>query len=132
MVKIRLTRVGSKKNPHYRLVAVPAREKRESKFLEILGFYDPHTKEISFDKERIKYWREHGAQLSETVTRLLGEKEKHDYSKNKRVLENIAKEKTKKEKSAPAEVSATTKAEKTETKKEEKVKTETKPESEKK
>ena len=101
MLKIRLTRVGSKNNPHYRLILVPARTKRNTKALEILGFYNPKTKEMKFDKEKIKQWREKGAQLSETVQRLLGEKPKRDYSQNKRVLEKQAKLTQKKEEASP-------------------------------
>jgi len=86
MVKIRLMRVGSKNNPHYRLIAVPARTKRDTKALEILGHYNPKTKEVVFKKDRIAYWRDKGAQLTDTVERLMGEKPKRDYSKNKRVL----------------------------------------------
>lgn len=91
MLKIRLTRVGSKNNPHYRLIVVPARTKRNTKALEILGFFNPKTKEMKFNKEKINEWRKKGAQLSETVERLLGEKPKRDYSKNKKVLEKQAK-----------------------------------------
>jgi len=58
MLKIRLTRVGSKNNPHYRLILVPARTKRNTKALEILGFFNPKTKEMKFDNEKIKQWRE--------------------------------------------------------------------------
>ncbi|KKP69968.1 30S ribosomal protein S16 [candidate division CPR3 bacterium GWF2_35_18] len=105
MLKIRLTRVGSKNNPHYRLILVPARTKRNTKALEILGFFNPKTKEMKFDNEKIKQWREKGAQLSETVQRLLGEKPKRDYSKNKRVLEKQAKLAEKKE-VAPAKTEA--------------------------
>lgn len=92
MVKIRLTKVGSKKNAHYRLIAVPARTKRETKALEILGFYNPTTKEVNFKKDRIDYWRSKGAQPTDTVLRLLGEKVERDYSKDKRVLEKKARE----------------------------------------
>jgi len=82
MVKLRLMRTGSKKNPHYRLIAVPSRTKRETKALESLGYYNPKTKEVKFNKERIAYWREKGAQPTETVLRLLNEKK--DYSKSKK------------------------------------------------
>ncbi len=92
MLKIRLTRIGSNKNPHYRVVVVPARSKRNTKAIEILGFYDPKTKEKKLDSERITYWRSKGAQLSDIMTQLMGEKVKKDYSKNKRVVEKRQKE----------------------------------------
>jgi small subunit ribosomal protein S16 len=96
MVKIRLTRVGSKKNPHYRLIVVPARTKRNTKALEIIGSYDPKNKKFDYKKDRITYWRSKGAQLTDTVERLLGEKPKRDYTKFKRVIEKKAVKRQKK------------------------------------
>lgn len=87
MVKIRLTRVGSRSNPHYRLIAISVRSKRDTKALEVLGYYNPKTKEVRLEKDRIIEWRRKGAQLTETVARLLKEKPKRDYSKNKKIQE---------------------------------------------
>lgn len=87
MVKIRLTRIGAKKDPHYRLIAIPVRSKRDTKALEIFGYYNPKSKEFKYDKDKLDYWRKNGAQITETVIRLLGEKPQKDYSKNKRILE---------------------------------------------
>ena len=72
-VKLRLTRVGSKKNPIYRVVAADARSPRDGKFLEIIGRYNPQTEPstIEVDEERARHWLEHGAQPSETVAGLL-------------------------------------------------------------
>ena len=76
-VKLRLARVGSKKNPIYRIVAADSRSPRDGKFLEIVGRYNPQTdpSTIEFDEERIRHWLSKGAQPSNTVQRLLKAKE---------------------------------------------------------
>jgi small subunit ribosomal protein S16 len=72
-VKLRLTRVGSKKNPVYRIVAADSRSPRDGKFLEIVGRYNPQTdpSTIELDEDRIRDWLSKGAQPSSTVQRLL-------------------------------------------------------------
>jgi small subunit ribosomal protein S16 len=72
-VKLRLTRVGSKKNPVYRIVAADSRSPRDGKFLEIVGRYNPQTdpSTIVLDEERVRDWLSKGAQPSEAVARLL-------------------------------------------------------------
>ena len=72
-VKLRLTRVGSKKNPVYRIVAADSRSPRDGKFLEIVGRYNPQTdpSTIDLDEERVKDWLSKGAQPSGAVQRLL-------------------------------------------------------------
>jgi small subunit ribosomal protein S16 len=72
-VKLRLTRVGSKKNPVYRIVAADSRSPRDGKFLEIVGRYNPQTdpSTIELDEERVRDWLSKGAQPSATVARLL-------------------------------------------------------------
>jgi small subunit ribosomal protein S16 len=72
-VKLRLTRVGSKKNPIYRVVAADSRAPRDGKFLEIVGRYNPQTEPstIELDEAKIKDWLEKGAQPTEPVARLL-------------------------------------------------------------
>jgi small subunit ribosomal protein S16 len=72
-VKLRLTRVGSKKNPVYRIVAADSRSPRDGKFLEIVGRYNPQTdpSTIELDEERVRDWLSKGAQPSESVSRLL-------------------------------------------------------------
>ena len=72
-VKLRLTRVGSKKNPVYRIVAADSRSPRDGKFLEIIGRYNPQTdpSTIEFDEERVRHWISNGAQPSGTVQKLL-------------------------------------------------------------
>lgn len=73
MVKIRLSRVGTKNQPKYRIIAVDSREKRDGRFLEILGTYDPTLKEytVTAKKDRIEHWLTQGAQMSDVVKRLL-------------------------------------------------------------
>jgi small subunit ribosomal protein S16 len=72
-VKLRLTRVGSKKNPVYRIVAADSRSPRDGKFLEIVGRYNPQTdpSTIELDEDKVRDWLSKGAQPSDTVARLL-------------------------------------------------------------
>ena len=72
-VKLRLTRVGSKKNPVYRIVAADSRSPRNGKFLEIVGRYNPQTQPstIDLDADKVKGWLEKGAQPSGPVARLI-------------------------------------------------------------
>jgi small subunit ribosomal protein S16 len=72
-VKMRLTRVGSKKNPIYRVVVADSRSPRDGKFIEIVGRYNPQTEPstIEFNEEKVKEWLGKGAQPSGTVQRLL-------------------------------------------------------------
>jgi len=73
MVKLRLTRVGKKKQPSYRLVAAPSRSPRDGRFIEILGHYNPLTNPptVVFKEERIMHWLKEGAQPTESVLKLL-------------------------------------------------------------
>ena len=72
-VKLRLTRVGSKKNPIYRVVAADSRSPRDGKFIEIVGRYNPQSDPslIDLDEEKVRGWLEKGAQPTETVAKLL-------------------------------------------------------------
>ena len=72
-VKLRLTRVGSKKNPIYRVVAADSRSPRDGKFIEIVGRYNPQTdpSTIELDEDKVRGWLAKGAQPSGTVSRLL-------------------------------------------------------------
>jgi small subunit ribosomal protein S16 len=72
-VKLRLTRVGSKKNPIYRVVAADSRSPRDGKFLDIVGRYNPQTEPstIELDEAKVKDWLSKGAQPTEPVARLL-------------------------------------------------------------
>ena len=71
--RIRLARVGSKKNPIYRVVVADARSPRDGRFIEIVGRYNPQTdpSTISLDAEKIKQWIDKGAQPSDAVKRLM-------------------------------------------------------------
>jgi len=71
VVKIRLKRVGAKKAPHYRIVAVDSRSRRDGKPIEELGYYNPRSKTLKLDKEAIDKWMKTGAQASDTVAALL-------------------------------------------------------------
>jgi small subunit ribosomal protein S16 len=73
MVKIRLCNIKGRKNQkHYSIVAIDSRKKRDSgNFLEILGFYNPQSKETKLDKENINKWIGNGAQPTLTVKNLL-------------------------------------------------------------
>jgi small subunit ribosomal protein S16 len=71
--RIRLARVGSKKNPIYRVVVADARSPRDGRFIEIVGRYNPQTNPstIQLDEDKIKDWISKGAQPSDTVKRLM-------------------------------------------------------------
>lgn len=72
-VKIRLTRVGSKKNPIYRVVVADSRSPRDGRFIEIVGRYNPQTEPstIELDRAKIAGWLAKGAQPTEPVARLI-------------------------------------------------------------
>ncbi len=72
-VKIRLTRLGDKKSPFYRVVAADSRCARDGKYIENLGTYNPLKQpfEINLKEERVKYWLSTGAQPTETAKELL-------------------------------------------------------------
>lgn len=73
MLTIRLSRIGKKKKPFYRVVVLDRRRPRDGRFVEIVGTYDPLKKpaEIKLDAERIRYWIGCGAQPSDTVRSFL-------------------------------------------------------------
>lgn len=72
MVKLRLKRMGTINKPFYRIVAVDSRKKRDGKYLEAVGYYDPKTDPLTLkvDADRALYWLGVGAQPSETVRSL--------------------------------------------------------------
>ena len=71
-VKIRLTRMGAKKAPFYRIVATDSRKARDGEYIEQIGYYNPVTEpaEIKINAEIAKKWLDNGAQCSETVKSL--------------------------------------------------------------
>ena len=76
-VKIRLSRAGAKKTPHYRVIVADARSPRDGRFLERVGTYNPllprdHPDRVKLKLDRIKYWLEKGAQPSGRVAKFLG------------------------------------------------------------
>jgi small subunit ribosomal protein S16 len=73
MVKIRLTRGGAKKRPHYRIVAIDHHRKRDGRPIEYLGTYDPRQdpEKVELKSERIQDWVAKGAQLSPAVASLV-------------------------------------------------------------
>ncbi len=72
-VKIRLLRLGRKKKPFYRIVAIDSRSRRDGRYLDKLGYYDPLTKPatVQLEKEKIAKWLDQGAVPTETVFNLL-------------------------------------------------------------
>ena len=72
-VKIRLTRLGDKKSPFYRVVVADSRSPRDGKFIDIVGTYNPKTQpaEVKIDVEKVKTWIANGAQPTDTVRVLL-------------------------------------------------------------
>jgi small subunit ribosomal protein S16 len=75
MVVIRLARGGAKKRPFYNVVVTDSRSRRDGRFIERVGFYNPvaaaHEESLRISQERVAYWRQHGAKLSDTVTTLV-------------------------------------------------------------
>lgn len=73
MVKMRLTRLGKKKAPFYRVIVADERAPRDGRFIAALGYYDPNQNPsvVKFDEEETKKWLRNGAQPTETVAKLL-------------------------------------------------------------
>jgi small subunit ribosomal protein S16 len=73
MIKIRLRRVGAKKQPHYRVVVADARSPRDGRFIEIIGHYDPRQDPPAFKimEDRAIHWLQQGAQPTDAVVRML-------------------------------------------------------------
>jgi small subunit ribosomal protein S16 len=77
MVVVRLARGGSKKRPFYNVVAADSRNRRDGRFIERVGFYNPVAGEgqenLRIALDRVQHWVDNGAQLSDTVSRLVKE-----------------------------------------------------------
>ncbi|RMG55701.1 MAG: 30S ribosomal protein S16 [Acidobacteria bacterium] len=73
MLAIKLMRMGAKKRPFYRIVVAEKRSRRDGRFVEMLGYYDPgkDPAEIKIDQERVQFWMQRGAQPTDTVRQLL-------------------------------------------------------------
>ena len=76
MVKIRLTRMGAKKKPFYRIVVADSRSPRDGKFIEVLGNYDPlqNPAVVTLDEEKALQWLKNGAQPTDAVRTILSKK----------------------------------------------------------
>jgi len=72
MTVVRLTRMGRKKKPFYRIVVTDSRKRRDGGWIEEIGYYNPMTQpaELKFDEERLAYWKSVGAKLSDRVARI--------------------------------------------------------------
>jgi small subunit ribosomal protein S16 len=72
-VRVRLTRVGAKKNPIWRIVVADQRSPRDGRFIEMIGHYNPQTQpsQIVIDRDRLEHWLERGAEPSNTVKKLM-------------------------------------------------------------
>jgi len=71
MLKIRLTRMGRRKFPFYRIVVLDSKKARDADYIEKVGHYDPRSKELMLNRDRIEYWISKGAQLTNTVAKLI-------------------------------------------------------------
>jgi small subunit ribosomal protein S16 len=118
MLIIRLKRIGKKNYPHYRMVVAEKSRSVKGKFIEILGSFDPHSKEKSFKKERILYWLSNGAQVSDTVYNLLA-KEKIIQGSSRRI--RIVKKKDKKKEESESQAPSTPTPQKSEGEKEKQI-----------
>ncbi len=83
MVTVRLSRGGAKKKPFYQIVVTDSRNRRDGRYIERLGFYNPmsrneHEESLRIDLERVDYWLGTGAQLSERVAKLVKDKRAAD------------------------------------------------------
>lgn len=80
MVTIRLSRGGAKKRPFYHVVVADSRARRDGRYIERVGFFNPIAKggeeRLRLDGERIEYWRSHGAQLTDRVASLIKQSQK--------------------------------------------------------
>lgn len=73
MLMIRLSRVGARKQPHYRVVVIEKDRARNGRSIEVVGTYNPRTNPatVNFKSDRVQYWVSNGAQLSDRVEKLL-------------------------------------------------------------
>ena len=80
MVTIRLSRVGAKKRPFSQITVTDSRSARDGRFIERVGFFNPiaggKEERLRIDRERVQYWTQNGAKLSDRVAQLLRESEK--------------------------------------------------------
>ena len=72
MTVIRLTRMGRKKQPFYRIAVTDSRKRRDGGWIELIGYYNPMTKELKVDNDRVDYWVGVGAKMSDRVKKITG------------------------------------------------------------
>lgn len=71
MLKLRLKKIGRKRQPCYRMIIIPNTSRRDGKAIDEVGYYNPITKEVSFNSEKIVKWLKNGVQPTNTVKRIL-------------------------------------------------------------
>ena len=121
-VKLRLTRMGAKKRPSYRIVASDSRQKRDGEYLELVGTYDPIANETKIDESIALKWLKNGATPTDTVRDILSKqgimKEFHESKFTKSTKEaKVEKKETVKKETAKKETVKKETAKKTTTKK---------------
>lgn len=109
MLKIKLSPRGKKHQITYRIIVAPDRSKFDGKYTDNIGFYNPHTKEIKVDKDKLATWIKNGAKLTDGVGRLL-EPDKYPAKKKK---DRSKKEETKTEPKIEVKSEETVKTEET-------------------
>jgi len=74
MTTVRLTRMGRKKKPFYRIVVTDSRKRRDSGWIESIGYYNPlsEPETIKIDMDRLNYWKSVGARVSDRVAKIAG------------------------------------------------------------
>ena len=115
MVKIRLKRLGYKKNPSYRIIVIDSRSKREGAPIEELGYYNPKSKEMKLNVERARTRIAQGAQATQTVMYLINNANEDgslNYKKSEKIkLSKKAQAKLEAQKAAQAQEAAANEAE---------------------
>jgi len=71
MVKIRMARMGRKGVPFYRVIVIESKKARDGEYIENVGYYDPRSKNLRINRDRVEYWIAKGAQPTNTVAKLI-------------------------------------------------------------
>ena len=110
MVKIRLSRGGSKKKPFYHIVVTDSRNPRDGKYIERLGYFNPgagnNEDDISINSERLDYWKSVGAQISDRVLHLIKISTLTREERDSKKLNKLQKKQAKKEAEKAAKIAA--------------------------
>ncbi|MCP4336304.1 MAG: 30S ribosomal protein S16 [Mycoplasma sp.] len=114
MTKIRLKRQGSKFNVHYKIVVSDSKAPRDGRFIEVVGFYNPHSKELKVEKELIIKWLNDGAVPTITVKSLFKKyKINEEFILQKNSIKKSTTKKSVNKKNTSKKVSTNTKVKKT-------------------